>query len=68
MKEAGNGKREREILRCIHLITNDASIAAKKKMMDLYNQFKANTQKNNPQNQHENVATSSMPTTNAQYR
>lgn len=37
-------------------------------MMDLYNQFKANTQKNNPQNQHETAATSSMPTTNAQYR
>ncbi|KAG1108138.1 hypothetical protein G6F42_016103 [Rhizopus arrhizus] len=46
----------------------EAGNAAKKKMMELYNQFKANTQKNNPQNQHENVATSSMPTTNAQYR
>ncbi|CAO3641331.1 unnamed protein product [Mucor fragilis] len=46
----------------------EAGNAAKKKMMDLYNQFKANTQKNNPQNQHETAATSSMPTTNAQYR
>ncbi|KAG2194612.1 hypothetical protein INT46_009598 [Mucor plumbeus] len=46
----------------------EAGNAAKKKMLDLYNQFKANTQKNNPQNQNENVATSSMPTTNAQYR
>ncbi|KAK4512065.1 uncharacterized protein ATC70_013308 [Mucor velutinosus] len=46
----------------------EAGNAAKKKMMDLYNQFKANTQKSNPQNQHETAATSSMPTTNAQYR
>ncbi|KAF1801153.1 hypothetical protein FB192DRAFT_1384338 [Mucor lusitanicus] len=46
----------------------EAGNAAKKKMMDLYNQFKANTQKNNTQNQHETAATSSMPTTNAQYR
>lgn len=43
-------------------------IAAKKKMWVLYNQFKANTQKSNPQNQNQNIATSSMPTTNAQYR
>ncbi|KAL9546267.1 hypothetical protein MBANPS3_006740 [Mucor bainieri] len=46
----------------------EAGNAAKKKMLDLYNQFKANTQKNNPQTQHETAATSSMPTTNAQYR
>ncbi|KAI8639525.1 hypothetical protein BD408DRAFT_421276 [Parasitella parasitica] len=46
----------------------EAGNAAKKKMMDLYNQFKANTQKNNPQTMNEKVATSSMPTTNAQYR
>ncbi|CEP11157.1 hypothetical protein [Parasitella parasitica] len=46
----------------------EAGNAAKKKMMDLYNQFKANTQKNNPQHMNEKAATSSMPTTNAQYR
>ncbi|GAN09416.1 hypothetical protein MAM1_0266c08943 [Mucor ambiguus] len=46
----------------------EAGNAAKKKMMDLYNQFKANTQKSNPQNQNETAAASSMPTTNAQYR
>jgi hypothetical protein len=43
-------------------------LAAKKKMMDLYNQFKANAQKNNMQNQNDHTASSSMPTTNAQYR
>jgi hypothetical protein len=37
-------------------------------MMDLYNQFKANAQKNNMQNQNDHTASSSMPTTNAQYR
>ncbi|RCI02940.1 ubiquitin-binding protein cue5 [Rhizopus stolonifer] len=42
----------------------EAGNAAKKKMMDLYHQFKANTQKQPT----EQVAGPSMPTTNAQYR
>jgi hypothetical protein len=68
MKEAGNGKlKKKRHINSIQ-ITKYLKLAAKKKMLDLYNQFKANTQKNNPQNQNENVATSSMPTTNAQYR
>ncbi|KAI7902209.1 uncharacterized protein BX663DRAFT_85547 [Cokeromyces recurvatus] len=44
----------------------EAGNAAKKKMLNFYNQLKANTQKNTNQNyQHES---SSMPTTNALYR
>lgn len=43
-------------------------IAAKKKVLDFYNQIKANTRNNNTPNQHEPGVSSSMPTTHAQYR
>lgn len=43
-------------------------IAAKKKVLDFYNQIKANTRNNNTPNQHETGVSSSMPTTHAQYR
>ncbi|KAI7888435.1 uncharacterized protein EV154DRAFT_517907 [Mucor mucedo] len=46
----------------------EAGNAAKKKVMDFYNQLKANTRNNNMPNQHESASTSSIPTTHAQYR
>ena len=42
--------------------------AAKKKVLDFYNQLKANTQKNMGSYQQDSAGNSSMPTTNAQYR
>lgn len=43
-------------------------IAAKKKVLDFYNQLKANTRNNNVPNQNESASSSSIPTTHAQYR
>lgn len=43
-------------------------IAAKKKVLDFYNQLKANTRNNNAPDQYEPGTSSSMPTTHAQYR
>ncbi|KAI8079185.1 hypothetical protein BDF21DRAFT_419616 [Thamnidium elegans] len=46
----------------------EAGNAAKKKVLDFYNQIKANARNNNTPNQHEPGVSSSMPTTHAQYR
>ncbi|KAI8355687.1 hypothetical protein BD560DRAFT_406959 [Blakeslea trispora] len=46
----------------------EAGNAAKKKVLDFYNQLKANTQKNMNSYQQDSTGSSSMPTTNAQYR
>ncbi|KAI8364824.1 hypothetical protein EDC96DRAFT_443965 [Choanephora cucurbitarum] len=46
----------------------EAGNAAKKKVLDFYNQLKANTQKNMGSYQQDSAGNSSMPTTNAQYR